>query len=185
MMKCPPFRRLFRFSLRTMLALMVVFSLWLGGKVNRARQQKAAVEWVRRTGGFVIYDYEILLLTPLPITDSERKPPGPQWLHDLIGVDYFATVEYVGVGREGWLDLSPLAKLKGLKIIRLGLPEEMWDPPDDAGKLDISPLTNLKNLRYLILFHTRVSDADAARLQATLPDCEIMDMLQNWNREQL
>lgn len=169
MTKRPRIRRLFRFSLRTMLALIGVFGVWLSAKVNQAQQQKAAVEWVRQTGGTVLYDYEIVIYGPLPFSDSERKPPGPRWLRDLTGIDYFATVEFVAIGRNGWVDLSPLAKFKGLKIVRLGLPSELGD----VSKPDISSLTHLKDLRYLMLGKRDVSEADAARLQAALPECDI------------
>ena len=196
MMKRPHICRLFRFSLRTMLALMVVFSVWLGVTVNQTQRQKAAVEWVRQMDGCVLYDYEIVLPGSFPLFDPARKPPGPTWLRDLCGIDYFATVEYVAIGRKGLADLSPLATLKGLQAIRVGsrFPDPISCtriPPGSAqlhargsrpcefcpaDELDISPLTHLKNLRELCVGCNHVSKADAARLQAALPECKITYM---------
>ena len=44
-------RRWFRFSLRTMLLATTMLCIWLGWKINAAREQRQAVAAVRELGG--------------------------------------------------------------------------------------------------------------------------------------
>ena len=53
-------------------------------------RQRRAVKAIEKAGGTVGYDYEIDengWLFP-----GYRSPPGPTWLRNLIGIDYFATI---------------------------------------------------------------------------------------------
>lgn len=51
-------RRFFRFTLRSMLGLTTVIAVIMGMKVNQANSQRAAVAWVLKMQGAVVYDYE-------------------------------------------------------------------------------------------------------------------------------
>jgi len=51
-------RRVFRFSLRTLLIAVTAFGVWLGVKLHQAREQRAAVKEIRALGGWVHYDYQ-------------------------------------------------------------------------------------------------------------------------------
>src|SRR5262245_63470489 len=86
--------RWFRFSLRTLLLLIAALCVWLGIQVNAAHRQKEAVAAITKAGGTVIYDYQNLqLVDRAGITwDDSRLPPGPAWLRQRIGDDYFRTV---------------------------------------------------------------------------------------------
>jgi hypothetical protein len=88
-------RRWFQFSLRTLMIGVTLVAIpcgWFGMKVERARKRHQAVETIRKLGGYVHYDYEMdssgfsLLLTP---------PPAPDWLINLLGIDFFADVAMV------------------------------------------------------------------------------------------
>ena len=68
--------------------------LWLGWFVNRAQQQRRAVEWVRELGGSVHYDFET---DEYFRVNEDAKPPGPNWLRSLIGINYFADVVKVNL----------------------------------------------------------------------------------------
>ena len=48
-----------------------------------------------------------------------RELPGPDWLCELIGVDFFASVVEVSLGTDRVNDLSPLKELKKLKKLIL------------------------------------------------------------------
>ena len=48
-----------------------------------------------------------------------RELPGPDWLCELIGVDFFASVVEVSLGTDRVNDLSPLKELKKLKRLIL------------------------------------------------------------------
>ena len=107
----PRLRRLLRISLRTTLVVVTVLCLLLGLKVRRAERQKEAVAWVKKIGGNVGYDYEHHE-NGKPIDDP--RLPGPQWLLDYLGVDYFASVEFVWIDYSNVADLSPLVNLPNL-----------------------------------------------------------------------
>ena len=82
-------RRWFRFSLKMFVVVLTVFCVWLGLLVHRVNKQKEAVQWVKDQGGAVFYDFE-WNVEGGQIDDPQ--PPGPDWLRELIGVDYFADV---------------------------------------------------------------------------------------------
>ena len=162
-----PRRRFLQFSLRTLFVLMTVFAVWFGWKMNKAREQAKAVAWVQEMGGWVRYDYEF---------DQEdefiegAKPPGPEWLREVLGIDF--TDDVVGVNFDEtqvsdltplagmknlqWLslvgtqvgDLTPLAELTGLQTLAL----------IDVPVNNISPIATLTNLRVLWLDYTDVND---------------------------
>ena len=64
----------------------------LGSLVYRVNKQREALQWVRDQHGTAFYDFE---------WDSEKgwilraELPGPDWLRELIGIDYFADVALV------------------------------------------------------------------------------------------
>ena len=84
-----PKSRLLRISLRGLLLFMFVVCSVLGWKVSLARKQPKAVAWVQQSGGGVIYDYE---LDSAGRRVRNAKPPGPAWLRDRLGIDYFTSV---------------------------------------------------------------------------------------------
>ena len=65
-------------------------------------------------------------------------------------------------------DLSPLAELKNLKLLRL----------IRAQVSDLSPLVELKNLETLGLHNTPVSEEQVQELRQALPNCNI----RHWRR---
>jgi hypothetical protein len=94
-------RRFFRFSLRTLMLVAAVLCIWLGIITNRARDRKQAVEMFRSLGGSVQYEHE------RPPSD----PPGPEWLRQLIGDEYFFSVHTLSLSRSK-VDDSSLASIK-------------------------------------------------------------------------
>ena len=84
--------------------------------MQRARQQKAAVEAIVKLGGTVEYDYEV---DGSGNVIRGAEPPGPARLRRLLGDDFFTNV--VGVGFMGTRitdaalqHLKRLTQLKGL-----------------------------------------------------------------------
>jgi WD40 repeat protein len=94
--KPPRRRRWLRFSLRAMLLIIAVFAIWLGFKTKNARDQRAALTAIRQAGGTPYFDYQ--LVKNKTDWDLTAKAPGPDWLRNLLGEEYFA--EVVGVGFE-------------------------------------------------------------------------------------
>ena len=165
--KSKPRRRWFQFSLRTLLIVVTLAGCgfgWLGKNVWEARRQQADVAAIEKSGGHVIYDYQI---------DSQGKhapnavPPGPAWLHALLGDDCFRRVREVHIltGHASDADLGHLAGLKTLERLSVCGPKVT-----DAGLEHLRGLTQLKECDVT---YTSVTDAGAAKLRRALPNCEI------------
>ena len=153
--KSNPKRRWRQFRLRTFFVLVTVLCVWFGWQVHRAKQQREAVKWVRESGGSVRYDYECDEDCSL-LPDAE--PPVPKWLYDTLGVDFFDDVAWVSLHSTQVSDLTPLARLKGIRGIDLGL----------TPVSDLSPLANLKSIQRLSVYKTQISDLGPLRRLTSL-----------------
>lgn len=111
-----PKRCWWRLSMRTFLVLLTIGCLGLGWFVSRVTKQRRAVQWVEESGGRVIYDYEMRRYQ-WPFVEDAKPPPGPAWLRDLIGIDYFAKVVTVDLYDSQVRDLATLANLKDLSLL--------------------------------------------------------------------
>ena len=129
-----PKRRFFRYSLRTLMLVVTLICVWLGITVKRAREQRSAVEAIQKLGGDVYYEHQFI---------NSNDPPGPEWLRQLIGDEYFFSVA--------------IARLYGSKV-------------NDTSLASIKRLTDLK---WLELHDTHVTDEGVKRLQQVFPNCEI------------
>ena len=138
-------RRFLRFNLSSLLLVVLVLCIWLGWKVERARKQREAVNWIRKSGGSVIYDYRI--------DDNYRgianaEPPGPKWLMEQLGIDFFDDVAEVILWEKQVSDVSPLAGLTNLQWLYL----------THNVVSDVTPLAGLTKLQLLVLSGNPVSD---------------------------
>jgi len=123
-----PTRRRFRFSLRTLLALVVLLGVGLGWVVQQAERQRKAVEAIRKAGGIVRYDYEM-------DEGGNAEPPVPTWLMRLVGDDYFADVAAVGYVRREGIDDVLLEHIKGLTELEFLLLHETDITDEDLNEL--------------------------------------------------
>ena len=80
-----------RFSVRTMIVLVLVIGAALGWVVHRARVQRDAVAAIRKAGGAIWYDWQFKGNSHIP----KGEPRGPRWLVEALGVDYFGYVTVV------------------------------------------------------------------------------------------
>ncbi len=172
---------------------MVVVSVVLAFVVKRAHSQKEAITWATRTGGYVFYSFEVdsqdRLIGHFDSNNqflTDATPPGPAWIRDWIGVDYFAPIIAVHVRGEAVDDLSPvtsLSDLQGINILRTNISDLsplstltnlklVWIK--DSPVQDLKPLAQLTNLDRLMLFNTKVTDAEVDMLHKMLPKCRIM-----------
>jgi internalin A len=175
-----PRRRWLQFSLRTLFIATALFALWLGFKVHRVRQQKAAVAALEASdsGNSVCYDYQFDRSGKMI---PNASPPGPAWFRRLVGEDYFRSVRWVRLGQptdedlaqlghfprlqelifrgpfvteEGLSHLQGLSRLKELAVENLGM--------TDAG---MAFLSGLHDLEGLSLYECRVSDVGLVHLE--------------------
>jgi internalin A len=148
-------RSYLRFSLRTLIVVVLLAGGMLGWIVHRAHVQRDAVAAIKRAGGTVHYDWESHSDGSFR---SSAKPWAPKWLVDLVGIDYFGHVARIDLptkGSDG--DLIKIGRLSGLWNLNLD-----FSPVTDAGLANLKGLTDLERL-YLPL--TKVGDAGLVQLQ--------------------
>jgi hypothetical protein len=180
-------RRWLQFSLRTLLALMLVCGCglgWLAHEIHQARQQREAVKAIATRQHWVSY---------APNGSSSTIETGLAWLRRLVGEEeLFKTLTEVGLVGHQTTDAG-LVHLEGLAPLRrLYLGDS---DVTDAGLVHLRGLTNLKllnlrgtlvtdaglthlrgltQLQRLDLSGTQVTAAGVAELQKALPKCEIV-----------
>jgi hypothetical protein len=115
--------------------------IWLGFFNTPAERQRKAVEAIRGQGGCVEYDYE--WGQPISKYVPPRTPPGPEWLRNLIGIDYLATVVFVSNGNADHISLSAFPDLPHVTrvLIDCRLIDGGWEP--------LERMTQIQDLRLL------------------------------------
>ena len=135
-------------------------ALTLALTVNSARKQREAVAAIKALGGGIAYEHEYY--------SPRQEPPGPEWLRELVGEEYFFTIIIVllhstTVTDEGLEHLQGLTSLQHLNLNSTKVTDE-----------GLEHLKGLTNLEYLSLYDTKVTDEGENKLQKALPNCEII-----------
>src|SRR5438309_753827 len=108
-------RRWFQFSLRSLLIFTVICavgSTWLGKRIERKRIERQVVDAIVKLGGGVHYDCGF---DPSGRLIQDSEPPGPWWLRQLLGENFFGDVTDVRYGPTAEpRDLSRLTELRDL-----------------------------------------------------------------------
>ncbi len=165
-----PRRRWLQFSLRTLMVLMLIWSIpcgWVAWKVRQAREQRQAVEAVMGMLGHVLYE--------------PKGIPAPKFLQPLLGDDFFCDVWMVGFSSYKMVTVSGMS-YPGTQVTDSGLVHLKRFPKlkrlylgntqvTDAGLVNLKGLARLERLD---LSGTRVTDAGVAELQKALPNCQIL-----------
>ena len=93
------FRWRFQFSIRSLLVLTVAVAIpcsWLAVEMKAAREQREAVEAIQEVNGYVAYDWQFVSDEILRTSNCRiAQPPGPVWLRNLLGDDFFGSVSDV------------------------------------------------------------------------------------------
>ncbi len=158
----------FRFSLRSLLILVVLVSLplsWVRIRLDRARQQREAIETLGKIRCFV-HDPYSYAMDERAILDEEQSA-APQWLRSLLGNDVFTTVPevYLVDSEATDADLEHVAKLVGLEMLAL---EDTQIT--DAG---LDHLRSMNTLREVYFSGTGVTDDGVMKLKEALPNLQI------------
>ncbi len=131
-----PFRlRWYQFRLRSLLVFMTVAGMlsgWAGTKIRDARNQANTVAAFKASGAIVNYRYFW--------TDDD--PPGPEWLRNVLGIDYFD---------------APVAA-------------QIYRDNDVARACPL--LREMPELTYLDLHGSKITDQDVTVLENYLPKLE-------------
>lgn len=137
------FRWRFQFSIRSLLILTIAVAIpfsWLAMEMKRSKEQMKAVEALHELGGDIFFDSG---QTPYKWPTFGTLPSGPAWLRNILGDDFFITVEVVN------LDSAKLTDY------------------------DLKHLEGMKHLKQIYLSSTQVTDGGVAELQKALPNCKI------------
>src|SRR5258708_36913093 len=92
-----PKRRWAQFSLASLLVMVAMLCVplaWLGPKMQSKRREREAIAAVRRMDGSAWYGYQ--LDQRGMVLRNASSPPGPAWIKELVGDDFFADIERVG-----------------------------------------------------------------------------------------
>jgi hypothetical protein len=151
-------RRRFQFSIRSLFLLVLAVAVpcgWLAVERERARRQSETVEWTRKLGGYVEYDWQEWYANLL----SPTQPPGTIFPRDLPGVDFFHVIVLIDlagpqVTDAGLVYLERLTQLRGLILNRTQV--------TDAGLKHLKVLTRLQ---VLSLNYTQITDAGLEHLE--------------------
>jgi hypothetical protein len=190
-MNANPKRRLFRFSLRTLLILVAMTCVgfgWLGFKMRQAARQRIVVDAIRESGGIVWYDYHDFGVTFNP----NAEPPESAWLRKFLGDNFFANVAYVDFGHRPvtdddidqlqyiptlqWLNIGPQVTDAGLsKLPMFQDLEELYVGGSQVTDAGLVHLRNLKQLRLLSLSNTTIGDVGLTHLK-NLNHLQVLDL---------
>ncbi len=192
--KPTPKRRWFRFSLRTLLIVVLLLSLplgWFALKMREAEKQRKAVEAIEKAGGTVWYDYQE---DESGMLMAELEPPAPTWLRELVGEDFFSDVIVVSfvdapeVGNAALEHFKVLTRLKwlllyGTQVTDVGLENlsglaELESLNIDAAHVTdegLKYLTGLTNLHDLNISRTRITDEGLEYLKG-MPSLEFLSL---------
>lgn len=148
-------RRWFRFSLRTLLAFVLLVSIamsWIGLKLQRAKKQREARHAIEKAGGGV--EYELFVQSPVP--------RWKEWAHANLGdgLLFDATAVWGGNTDFGNNEMAHLKRLPKLSTVFL---EETQ--VTDAG---LEHLEGMTNLSILDLRSTEVTDAGLEHLKGLI-----------------
>ena len=176
-------RRWYQYSIRSLMLVTLVIACLLGYISHNARKQRAAVAWVKENGGKVGYDYNHSTNGAMY---QQNPPPGPDWLREWIGIDYFSDVVLVDLQGKKTEDISPLQCLTKLKRLNLfgsqlrdisALKEftELDHLLVSLAKInDLTPLEGLTNLETLGLEGNHVKDIESLRKLKNLKELYLL-----------
>ena len=158
----------FRFRLSTLLTVLILAGIPISWYVARAERQKNIVAWLHNFHGDdleIWYDYQ----GDSGGWDASVKP-APDWLVNLVGLDYFATVTFVKV--RGIKDVSKLTSLKRLESLYL------YDYDND-----LEPIHKFKRLEMFALNGGKVWDwahrLDHCRTRSCSMPCTALGLLRH------
>jgi hypothetical protein len=159
-------RRWLQFSLRSLLIFTLSCAVaggWLGKRMEQKRDEREAIEALVKLGCYVEYDYET--------ENANAKPPGPDWLRNLLGENFLSEVVCVSIGRPPTLSASGLVNLKGMT--QLQTLDLNGSKVTDAG---LTHLIALPRLDFLSLANTAVSDSGLAHVSG-LPRLQTLNLI--------
>jgi hypothetical protein len=151
--------------MRALLILTTLVCIWLGNHVYQAKQQRRTVAMIRELDGHVQYDYEMNELgIPVSETGVVPRPPGPAWLRERLGIDFFSGVVSVSVQNVNAHQAQQLHQLRHLPKLRQLVVHEC--AVDDSF---VEQLAGLRHLNEVHLVDTKVTGSGFAHFRGSSP----------------
>jgi hypothetical protein len=194
-----------RTSIRVMMLVILIAAVPLAWQVNRAREQREAVDAVQKYGGWVHFDYEFFNGAVIP----GCAPRAPRWLRMMFGDEYFRKVAFVNFDYERSIGkvvhnphveacdelLKKISGLPGLKKLRMKKTQATDEGLRHIGKMSeleelyirdarfvtdegVSHLSNLANLKHISINFSNLTN-DSLVLLSGLPKIEEVDLQGN------
>jgi hypothetical protein len=190
-----PLRRRLQMSVGGLMMVILIVGLWLGNRVNRAREQRLAVAAVKADNGFVRYADEFKIgPVNVPPGNAIWKPSwgtlvpkqgptkpgiiqswlGDEYVREVVHVSLFVDIEKGIAGAPNDLArplddvLRELGTQRGIKTLHLGGPTIT-----DKGLASVAELTDLREL--VIWWAAGITDAGVRRLKR-LPMLRMVDI---------
>jgi hypothetical protein len=186
-----PKLRWYQFSLRGLLAFMVLTSIglsWFAVKMQHARRQREAVAAIDKMGGMTWYDYQD---DAHDAAATSVTPPTPRWLRKLFGIDLFSDVISVYAAGMKDADIGVLdgfpgirrllvssrhfsdAGLRSLKKLSKLTTLDIDAPITDAG---LQHLRDLPRLKVVNLYHTKTTKRGVELFRQSWPGRSITEV---------
>ncbi len=158
-------RRWYQFNLRSLMIGVLIAAVacsFLGRKVQKKHRESAAFDWIRQSGGQVVYDYQWTFGNYA----RSNEPSSPWWARKILGENLFNDIDSVAVvnpvaGQSAALrkvtqeDLEHLNCLSETKVLLLNR--------TSVGDDDLRCLDQLTRLEELNLSTTLVTGVGLAR----------------------
>ncbi len=189
-----PRSSLFRYSLRTLLLLLLVACMalgWFSIRLAKAREQAVAVAKLRHLGATVYYDFHHYYdENGDGCLNESRRPTDWKVARKLLSDDFFNNVYYVRfIKHEHFPQSGPIIHYLGPRHVRTPISRDansyifILESLPHLHTLDLShsnaagqaipKLTKLSCLKRLALGDSLMSEEGAERLRDALPDCHI------------
>lgn len=165
MTDAPKRRRWLRYSLITLLVLLVIAGVtmtWIGRTMRAWAQRTEAVESIANAGGKVRFDFQI---DESGNRVAEAKPHGSAWLRPWMGSDDLGSnvVEAEVPADAALKDIECLHNLRSLELTSSGITDAC-----------LPHLEHLSQLESLHLHETRLTEQGILKIQKALPNCRIV-----------
>lgn len=143
-----------QFSVRSMLIFVLICavgSAWVGRRREQMRKDREVMAAVIKNGGMAYHGYEAMV---------HHQPPGPGWLRNLLGDDFFCEVVLVNlsggrVPEAGLVDLKEFPQLEWLNLNK-----------SQVTDAELEHVEALPQLHQLTLNDTQIGDAGLQHLEA-------------------
>lgn len=146
----------FQFGIRALLILGVAVGVpcsWLAVEMKKAAKQREAVEALKRFPYRIHYDHEL--------PRNTRGALAPEAMRRLLGIDFFANIEFVCLAADENFTDAEVAHLESLPKLR-----ELFLGSAAITDAGLKHLAGLTQLQKLGIGYTRVSDAGLEHLVA-------------------